>query len=316
MFGPGDDDDFVFEDDSGDSDVEAFKERVRSAKDPTDDDDDVEIGTDDSGQPAPIVGVRRQKKQERLSMREELQALRERDAARDRELAELRGIVQGSMHRRDDIRDATDEDDEDEELDRELAAIQQRHTAAYNTLRAKGQAVTQADKDEYERQVRACEKDRIKLGAKHQAKSLQQQQQGFIQQQVIREQISREHGDVYAAGPRAIAYSRGEFQKLVALGEPDNAATLKKAMDATRVAFSIGRGSPAPTSSQKDKFMGAPRGGNGNGGSQTGPTAIKMTREFRAMANAMYPDEKDDMKRYKMWANGPGREFLKNQRGG
>lgn len=309
--GPGDDD---FDDDDefeGDAEVEAFKARAGSRKkDATDDDDDVETDPTDG---APIVSVRQQKKQARLGLIDELKTLREKDAARDRELAELRGMVQGAMHRTSG-RDATDEeDDDDAELDGALADIQRRHTAAYQSLRAKGAQATQADKDEYERAVRGFEREKIKLSAQVQAKVNQQQSQQVVQQQVIREQLQRDHGDVYAAGPRALAYSRGEFQKLIALGHPDNAATVAKAMDATRSAFGINGRQPEPTKNQRDRFAGPPRGGSGGAGGSA-PTSIKMTKELRRMADAMYPEEPDEQKRYKKWANGPGREFLKSQR--
>lgn len=302
--GPGDDDDFDVDDDS--PEIEAFRERARQgkAKDPTDDDDVTVDPTDDE----PVVSLtRKEKKKERLALRDELTATRQ-------ELARLQGLVQGAMHRQPAVPDPTDDEDDGEaELDSALAEVQRKHTAAYNALRSKGAQATQADKDEYERQVRACERERIKLGASYSAKMAQAQAGVTVRQQVIQEQLHREHGDVYAAGPRAVQFSRGEFQKLLAMGEPDSAATVKKAMDATRVAFNIGR-STAPTESQRARFVAPPRGGNGGGGGSEGPTSIKMTKEFRGMADAAYPEIKDDKERYRKWANGPGREFLKAMR--
>lgn len=312
-FGPGDDDFDSDDFDDNDSDVQAFKDNVRRAKerDATDDEEEVEIDPTDN---EPVVSVRKQKKQERGRLIDELKALREKDVARDRELAELRGMVQGAMHRQPG-RDATDDgDDEDSELDDALADIQRRHGAAYQQLRAKGAQATQADKDAYEAESRRLERERIKLGADYAARRSAAGQQQFVHQQVIREQLRRDHGDVYAAGDRAVAYSRGEFQKLLALGHPDSAETVKKAMDATRIAFNIGR-QPGPTPNQQRHFVAPPRGGSGGGGTDNGPQKIKMSKEFRQMADAMYPEERDDKKRYAKWANGPGRELLKSQRG-
>jgi hypothetical protein len=282
------------------------KEKV--VKDATDDDGDdgeVTMERDAAGKEVAVVSTRAQKKRERGNMREENERLRRENEENRVRLARL----EGAFMARNNVRDATDEDDgddDDADFDERYSQLQRQHTDAYKALIAKGQSVTQADKDEYQKLSARIERQRIEMTAERLIERRAGQQAQQTAQDVMRAAIRARNADVYAK-PAAVLYAEGEFRKLRAMGKPDSQETLDMAMGAARRAFGMTK-EPAPTESQRARFAGPPRGqtsASGNGGG-----TIRMTPELRRMANAKYSHIKDEEKRYKMWANKEGRALL------
>lgn len=283
----------------------------------TDDEADGDDGTDeppvrferneDTGEDDPVVPLtRKEKKQERLRMRDENAQLRAESIQMRERLARLEG-AHSAMSRQGEERDETDaQDDLDAALDQRLTELQDQHTAAWRQLQARGQNATQADKDAYAKTIRAIDKEKVRVTTEAIVAQRMAEVQATTQGEVIKAQIRQQYADVYG-NPNAVQYAEGEYRKLVASGHKGGPDTLDRAMKEARHAFRMTR-EPPPSATQRARFAGPPRGRGGPGGAE--PESIKMTPELRRMANAAFSHVPDQNKRYELWAKGPGKAML------
>jgi hypothetical protein len=280
--------------------LERFQQQVKDATD----DSEVRMERDDQGAEVAVVQTRADRKRERGTMRDENERLRRENEETKLRLARL----EGAFSARQNVKDSTDDDEDDGEADFEerYGQLQKQHTDAYRALIAKGHQVTQADKDEYTKLSARIERQRIEMTAERMLERRSGVDAQRTTQNVMRAAIRARHSDVYQK-PAAVAYAEGEFRKLVATGRADSQETLELAMNAARRAFGLGK-EPGPTEAQRSRFAGPPRGQS----SVREPGVVRMTPELRRMANAKYSHVKDEEKRYKLWANNEGRSLGKD----
>ncbi len=114
-----------------------------------------------------------------------------------------------------------------------------------------------------------------------------------------------EYSDV-RADPLATRWARGEYDKLVAQGAPENEETIRQAMNAARRQFRLGGRSNTPTEQDRRQMTGY----SGSGRATSGPknNVVRMGKSEKIMAMAMYGDRfnGDEKKSYAAWAKGPG----------
>lgn len=303
------------EDDDKDlSAEERFRRRVEGIEggeeDDTDDDDNdrpeesVEVDETDSD---PVVRpTRAEKKRERLRLRDELEETRRKNNELAERIARMEG-AQSAMHRQAAVRDETDDEDE---LDSVLESYQSELESAWNALRAKGANATEQDKEAYRLKAKEIDKKKAIATADIIVKRRMGEVTEAQSQEAVRAAIRTRYSDVYS-NPRAVQYAEGEYRKLVALGErgtPEQ--VLDKAMEAARTAFRM-RSAPPPTERDRRQFSGPPRGrAPSTGGGDDSGGEIRMTKDLRRMARAMYPNL-SEAESYKKWAQGPGKAYLR-----
>lgn len=118
------------------------------------------------------------------------------------------------------------------------------------------------------------------------------------------QQFRNTYRDVYD-NERATKYAQAEYQRSLALGEPDSVDTVDKAFNAARIAFGMrGKNSMKPTDHDRAQMSGV----GGGGGRNVVDNTVKMGKSEKAMAMAMYGDalNGDEKKVYQKWASGPG----------
>lgn len=312
MRNDSDDSDDVGGDDGGQSSaIERFK--ARAAELDTDDADD---DADDAPEPAaadvvenedgdPVISTaptRREKKRERLKLRDELAAERSRNTELGERLARLEG-QQSVLVQQRNVVDRTAEVDP---LDAEWDRLQDEHLAHWRAYQAKGATATPADKAEFDKKARMFERRKAELGAQ-----VTIAKQGIARhdpQEAVTALLRADNPDVFGHA-NALAYANAEFMRLRAIGRPDNRATFNAAMNAARVQFKLRPATEAPSERQKAALSGAPRGRGAGGGGDAGGEIV-MTPGFRAIARAKFPGL-PEKEAYSKWAQTVGPKLLK-----
>lgn len=240
----------------------------------------------------------KEREDERKQSAQLVKELREKDAAREREIAELRGYVTAqAQHRAAAVPDGKDQ------FEQKLDAIYQKRDDAYRTMQAEmaanGGKLDDKRAEHYASVAREVERDVTQV---HVAKALAAQESSRRQEQAQQVYIHK-YPDVYA-NPRAFAYAQAEAQKRQALGENITNATVDEIMNDTMVRFKLG-GKQPPAANLKERMSGVSSSGagNGNGNSSGG---IAMTREFKMMARAKYSDLPEEQA-IKKWVDNEGK---------
>jgi hypothetical protein len=149
------------------------------------------------------------------------------------------------------------------------------------------------------------------------SRSLQQQRIDISTQRAINQampqmlaasqaqQYRQEYGDVHA-NPNANRWARGHYDQLVAQGHPDNAETVRIAMNAARNQFRLAGARSTPTEHDRQQLTGF--SGNGRKNMEPKNNTVKMGKPEKIMAMSMYGDRfnGDEKKAYTQWAKGPG----------
>lgn len=233
--------------------------------------------------------TRLQKKTERMNRAlkenekraERIKELEARDQQRDRELAELRGMVAANNNalyaRQGDQKDA---------YEQRLDAIYSRQTEAYNAAQAeiKAGSFTPERQQHYENVARQIEADKMRVHTERAVESRAQKSRAEQAQQVWVQKYPEVYGN-----PNALQYATATYQRRKALGEADTNALVDDIMTETITTFRLG-GKPAPSASDRSRLSGVPSAGSG-GGRSSGD--IQMTPELTRMARAAYPDLPD-----------------------
>jgi hypothetical protein len=241
-------------------------------------------------------------------LEEELeQARRERDEARTQAMAFLaRQPVQPQTNGK------TEEDPlgkEWKDIQRETRVLQ----AEWRARNAQGQpALTQAEIDAFEERGWELEQRKhdvaYRAAAKKHAPPPSQGPQG--EHAVMLTMIKAEFPDV-VGHPQAAQYADAMFRAKRARGAPDTMETRRAALMDARKEFQLGpvTTSRQPSAATKARFAGPTRGAGGGGDER--PTTIRMTREHKRQADAMFPHIKDDGKRHAHWAKTVGADIAR-----
>lgn len=125
-------------------------------------------------------------------------------------------------------------------------------------------------------------------------------QQGNPQQAALKTHIDMTYPDV-VANPSAIRWAAGYETQQLAMGRQP---PLEEIMESTRKQFRMGRYNQTaprvPPAYMRDRLSGAPRGGSA--GTGEAPRQFVMTKDMKKMANAAFPNIKDENKRYAAFA--------------
>jgi len=280
---------------------------VSSAIPFSDDEKEKETGEDllaeDSPTASPEERITRQKKRsERIKTllddgkqsKAEVSRLKEEQAALRNELAELRGRVNQPQ--------VAPPTDGKSRWDRELDAVYEMQTEAYNSAQAEIKAGTWTDERQrhYEKIAREVESRKTRI---HTEQALEGER--FRQRQESARQVwVNKYPEVYR-DPRAHQYAEATFKRRLALGEPETADLVDDVMQETLTTFKLGP-KKAPSASDKARMSGVPS--SGGGGSSSSPGGIKMTPEFRRMAIAAY-SELPEAEAIKKWVNTTGKRL-------
>lgn len=300
--------------------LERFNQRIQESKeaDADLDDDDAEGSSVDNDPPRiredeetgdveVSTSVRKQKKQERLRLRDELAATRATNEDLMQRLARIEGQQSVLVQQQTTQRSATEEDP----LESELARIQADSLEAFRAYNAKPNK-TQADVDAYNAKYRELEKKKLVIGARmaNAADGIRPQDPNAGVRAMVRAQF----GDV-EAHPKALDYAQGEFMRLRAIGRPDTWETLESSMLAAREQFGLAPPRGAPPSPQRKQALSGPafRRSAPQQDSDDGGSTIRMTKELRTMARSLYPGL-PEKEAYQKWAQGAGRKFLAMQK--
>lgn len=248
--------------------------------------------------------TRRQKQRERITRllnegkqnASRVKELEERDAKRDRELAELRGMVAANNNAL--ARQAQPQTDPYEER---LNAVYSRQGEAYNAAQAEIKAGTfSAERQKHWEQVaRDIETEKSRI---HTERALEQSraQQRQDQARMVWEQ---KYPEVYR-DPRAFQYAQATWQRRKALGEAESNDLADEVFRETMTQFKLGA-KPAPSASDKARLSGLPSAGSGGG--KAAPVA-ESNPAFRRMAIAAYPDL-SEAEAVKKWSNTTGKKL-------
>lgn len=270
--------------------------------DPTDDDDDGDgIRVEDDE----VVMSRSEKKAQRRKLIDELNHQRIKNAEMAERLARLEG-AQSAMTMQQGVVDQTDDEDD---VEAQIAAIQDRHMAAYRELEAKGANATQADHDAYKKLVRKLDVEKHRVVARSLMSDMSAQQAQAARSAVIREK----YADVYTDN-RYVGYAEGEYRKLLAEGHPDGDATLERAMNASRERFGLMK-KPPPGDGSKARFAAnSPRAG-GAPPADGGVVRVKLDKATRKIAMAAFAHLPDEESRVKAWIKTPaGKAYARRNR--
>jgi len=319
---PMDDDDDDRQDDKADkAAIEAVRNRADSARQDDelnrpDKDEPVEVDVDKAEDE--LEGLSDKQKESRSERRRnryrELQEERssavkraEEAERREREAREM--LLQVS---RQSMPQAAPRPEEPDPLDKELDQTFAEQRLLYQQHNSRTTAPSQEEFEAFDRKARELQKKILVLGGRIALREtgVKAQNPQEVRDQVVREQMMQHHGDVLGQQNTQM-YCDGVWRQLRAKGKPDDWSTLEEAAEMTRKAFGMPSRSrrPQPSESYKAKLSGSSRG-SGATSQDSGPRVVTLTKEHKAMANAMYKHIPSESERYKRWAAGPGKRLL------
>lgn len=253
--------------------------------------------------------TRRQKRQERLdallregkTASEKVKELEARDAQRERELAELRGMVAATRQQ-----PAPQPADGKSEFDRRLDAVYDKQRSAFLAAQAEMKSGTLSEDRVryYEGIAREVESEKSRIHAE-QVLALREPARRVEQ---ARNAWEQKYPEVYG-NQAAYEYAEGTFKRRKAMlkpGEPLTHALVDEVMEETINTFRL-RPKPGPSASERSRFSGVASSGSG-GGSRGDPAGITMTPELRRIAAAAYSDLPED-EAIKRWVNKTGKRM-------
>lgn len=248
--------------------------------------------------------TRLQKKTERMQSAlrenkknlERIREFEERDHRRERELAELRGMVaanNNALYARQD----SGKDPYEQRLDATYA----RQNELYNGAQAEVKAgtFTKERQDYYEAEARKVEADKMRIHTERAVAASAAAQSANSARQVWVQKYPEVYGN-----QQALEYATATWNQKMALREPQTPQLVEDIMEQTKTLFKLG-GKPAPTASDRARMSGVPSAGGG-GGRASGD--ISMTPELKRMAQAAYPDV-DPAEAEKRWKAKTGKRL-------
>jgi hypothetical protein len=248
---------------------------------------------------------RRAKRQARLdamlregkASAERVKQLEERDQQRERELAELRGMVTATRQQAAPPADGKDE------FDRRLDAVYDKQRSAYTSAQAeiKSGAWNDERQRHYEGVAREIESEKSRIHAERVIAS----REPARQQEQARNLWVQRYPEVYG-DQNAYQYAEATFRRRAALGEKVTNALVDEVMNEAITQFRL-RPKPGPSANDRARFSGVPSSGSG-GGSRSDAAGIQMTPELRRIATAAYSDLPED-EAIKKWVGKTGKRM-------
>lgn len=231
---------------------------------------------------------------------EKVKELEERDARREREMAELRGMV---AQRSAPPPPADGKDD----FDRRLDAVYDRQRNAYAQAQAEVKSGTWDDKRQryYEDIAREIESEKSAI---HAERVLSRREPAQRQEQAQQVWVQK-YPEVYR-DQRAFRYAQATFHRRESLGENVTNEVVEEIMNETMAQFKLGP-KKAPSQNDRARLSGLPSSGSGGGGGSPSG-GIPMTKELRKMAVSLYSDLPEEQA-LKKWVDGPGKELRKQK---
>jgi hypothetical protein len=310
------DDDSTADDKTADrAAVESFKEKVAEKREAAAE-GEIEVDVDRAEDelkdvPEPIERSRQQKRQDRYRAMQE-----ERDAAqREREEMKTRlSQMEQMLHQQRQPPPQQPQKPETDPLDEKLQKTFAEQDMLYRDFNARQGQMSPQEVEAFNTRARALQREMMLTSAeiamaKQGVKPVDEQQ---VRNQILREQLMREHGDVLG-DPRKGDFCQGAWMQLRAKGRPDDWATIAEAADMTRREFGMRtKNAKPPSESYKRKLTGTARGA---GPSEGGGQMVTMNAHQKAMADAAFKHIKNEKERYQRWAAGPGRRLAEKQSG-
>lgn len=305
--------------------LERFNEQIQpdesepQAPPPSQDDDEPELSVDESPEEDDDESgkkTRQEKKRDRFKqLKEERDEERKRAQELEKRLASIEqraaaypdpNTLQQHLLQRGQPQQA-----QEDPTDSELQDVYSQQEQLFQYANAQWNNLDRTEREKIQKRARDLDEKKAELLYQKAAKKHQPQQpdQRQLVRQTLQAQIQHEHSDVYQ-NPAAVQYANGEYARLRHQGYPDSMETLKQAMDSARGAFGMKRRASEavkPTEAQRRRLAGMPKGG-GEGGAKR--RTIKMTQDYKDMADAAFPNIEDDAKRYQHWANTVGKKLV------
>ena len=222
--------------------------------------------------------------------------LEERDQKRERELAELRGMVAGVASQRQPANDV-------DPYEQQLAQVYAQQSEAYNAAQAeiKAGTFTPERQQHWEAVAKNIESAKMRIHTERAIRNHIPQQRAESAQQVW----VQKYPEVYQ-NPKAFQYAKATWERRLALGEATTNALVDEVMEEARTQFKLG-GKPAPTASEKNRLSAMPSAGGGGSSRSSGPPV--MNAQLRAMALARYGSEMSEEEAVKKWQAGVGKRL-------
>lgn len=268
---------------------------------------DTSIDEDDSPGDSPEQRLsRRQKRQERLQSllregeesKKRLAEFEERDAKRERELAEMRGQLTALQQMRQPANDAERPNQYKQRLD----AVYARQREAYAAAQAEIKAGTYNDERNryYDRVAEEIETEKARIHTEWAIAEREPERQ----RQAAQAQWVNRYPEVYRDA-RALQYAEATYRQRLALENVQPSHELvESVMEETIAKFRLGP-KKAPTATERQRFTGLPASGAGGA---TRDTGVAMTPELRRIAVAAHPDL-PEAEAVRKWVNGPGKRL-------
>lgn len=196
-----------------------------------------------------------------------------------------------------------------EQFDRQIREVTNAQKRLHEDYTARAGRLTQREEQEFFDRAERLEIEKGTLIADRRNAMLAPQRETEARVAELRNR----HPDVFA-NPAALRYAQGEWNKLQALGRPDNRETVDQAFQEARERVLGVR--PAPDQSTRQRLSGMGSRTAGNSPSQRSAGSIQMPKGgvYDRMARAAFP-KLDPAEARQKWANTVGRGILEKARG-
>lgn len=256
----------------------------------------------------PVNGDRKSRKQARLDVeaaekrytetQQELARERQEGQRRDREIAEMRGQLQGRARQGENVSKQT------EAMDQAAELRKQARSHLFFASQARDESAAEKAWKEHDKLNREAARIENNLDRDE----WWEQKRGEVTRDIPNPQVAAAltgHETQFPwllTNQEALSRADSELTRLQQAGHPLNRQTAIMALTWTAKAMGLGGHTP-PTDAQRARYGGVP-GGEGAGGA-AGPRTIKMGRHEEALAKAAYPQlEAKDA--FKQWAKEVG----------
>lgn len=280
-------------------------EHETAPDEPIDDPEEVEIPVDDEPEES-APKTRAERRKERGKLFKALMDSEKQKAALEARLARLEGVAQAVTSQ---APRPEQQADPLELLHSEYISHRNRIQGEYEALAAAGN-LTDDKRENLQRDL-----DSLELQRKKAEINIIRQQAGpqMDPQQVIKRaiqtQLAAKYPQVYA-NQRAVRYAGAVYEQIKLQNTDANGNPTippeeihRMAMDQTMKDLGIDSGKRSAPTAPRHKFHGQ---GKGAAGGKSGPRTVRMTKENRLMADALYSHIPDEQERYKRWAKEVG----------
>lgn len=242
----------------------------------------------------------------RLQEREaELESLREKSAASERELAELRGMVRGISASGNHGHQVDPIDLEYQEANKEQQALFKEYHIRQQEAASGGRAISAEEQAEFDRRAQHVEQRKYSAVARKEILRNQDAVRGQVAQETAWANITNRYPDIFS-DQRARSWATARYAQKKAEGKPDTWETMDEVAEEARSVLRLGGGKPSEGIRSKLSGVGT-SGGSGD------PGVFRMTDFDKRMADAKFSYIQDEDERHRRYADTIGRS-LKRKR--